>query len=133
MNPDQAPREKPSAAPAMAACAEVLISLGATPWEAKPWFYRMLWRMGVEARPPLYAGHLQRLLIQAVPSAAIWTASMYFLAWRHFQAFALAGSFLLMTLITIPTYAWVARRTRKIKNLPAWPEVQALAAERIES
>ncbi len=133
MNPDEKPRESPLVVPTMAACAEVLVSLGAKPWEAKPWFYRMLWRMGVEAKPPLYAGHFQRLLIQALPFAGIWTAFMHLTVWRHFSANALIGSFLIMTFITISVDAWMARRSRKGRNLPDWQQVQALAAERIRS
>ena len=133
MNPYEAPREIPPAASTMAACAELLISLGAKPWEAAPWFHRMLWRMGVEARPPLYAGHLQRLLVQGIPFAAIMTASMYFMNRRHFNSTALIGTFLVMTFITISIDAWLAKRTRRSKNLPDWQQVQALAAERIRS
>lgn len=133
MNPYEAPRENPSAAPTMAACAEVMVSLGATPREAEPWLYRRLWKMGCEARPPLYAGLTQRLVLQALPFAAIWTASMYFMFWRHFPAIAIVASFLMMALISILTDTWASNRTRKSKQLPDWTEIQALAAGRIRS
>lgn len=83
MNPYEAPREKPSAAPTMAACAEVLVTLGASPREAKPWLYRMLWLLGCEARPPLYAGSAHRLFLQALPFGALWTLAMRLTVWRH--------------------------------------------------
>jgi len=133
MNPYEAPREKPSTAPTMAACAEVLVALGAMPREAKPWLYRRLWKMGCEAKPPLYAGLTQRLLFQALPFAAIWTASMYFMFWRHFPAIAIVSSFLMMTLISILTDTWASNRTRRSKQLPDWNEILALAAGRIRS
>ncbi len=134
MNPYEAPREKPSAPPTMAACAEVLVELGATPREAKPWLYRLLWRLGLEARPALYAGFLHRLFIQALPFGAIWTLTMRLTVWRHdTPAIAYWVSLAAMTFVMILTSAWAAKRTRRSKNLPDWEQVQALAAERIRS
>jgi hypothetical protein len=117
----------------MAACADVLISLGAKPWDTAPWTCRMLWRMGVEARPPLYAGHPQRLVVQAIPFAAIMTAGMYLMNPSHLTSTAVIGTFLVMTFITISIDTWMAKRTRRSMNLPDWRQVQTLAAERIRS
>lgn len=135
MNPYEAPREKPLAAPTMGACADVLVALGATPREAKPWLYRMLWRLGLEARPPLYAGILQGLLLQGIPFAALWTLVMKLTAWRNqdVPAYALGLSLLTMALVMTLTSHWALGRTRKRRNLPDWESVQALAAERIRS
>lgn len=135
MNPYEAPRENPSAAPTMAACAEVLVSLGATPREVKPWLYRMLWRMGLEARPPLYAGLLQVFFIQGLPFAALWTLFMKLTAWRDddVPSFALWLSLVVMTLVMTVAPHWAVGRIRKRKKLPHWDEVQALAAGRIRS
>jgi hypothetical protein len=119
----------------MEACAELLVRLGATPREAAPWLYRMLWRSGMEARPPLYAGILQGLLLQGIPFAALWTLVMKLTAWRNqdVPAYAFGLSLLTMALVMTLTSHWALRRTRKRRNLPDWESVQALAAERIRS
>jgi hypothetical protein len=130
MNPYEAPREKPSAAPAMAACAEVLVTLGATPREAKPWSYRMLWRIGLEARPPLYGGLLHRM-IHAL-SLAGFIATVASLTDRHeTPVIASAAGLLIMTFAFIPIFGRAAKQTRKKRNLPDWEQVQALATERM--
>ena len=133
MNPYEAPREKPSAAPTMATCAEVMVSLGVTPREAKPWLYRMLWRLGLEARPPPYATMLERFFVQGFPFAALWTLVMKLTAWRNQNVpmVALGATFLAMTLVSMLTTHWSLKRTRSRMNLPDWEQVQALAAERM--
>lgn len=133
MNPYEAPRENPPAGPTMEACAEVLVALGATPQEAKPWFYRMLWRLGLEARPPPYATMLQRFFVHGLPFAALWTLLMNLTAWRNqnVPVVALGATFLAMTLVSMLTNHWSVRRARNRRNLPDWEAVQALAAERM--
>ena len=127
MNPYEAPREKPSAAPTMAACTEVLVELGATPKEAKPWLYRMLWRLGLEVRPPLYAGLLQRLLIAVGSAAVCWGGWMYLSNWRdpYWNLLIAFSPFLAL----VPFESRKARTTRRTKKLPEWEVLCTYAAD----
>lgn len=133
MNPYQSPRENPPPAPAMEACADVMVELGATPREAKPWLYRMLWRMGFEARPPLYAGLAQGFFVQGLPFAMLWTVFMCLTAWRGKAVpnYALALGIMVMGLVMTLTSHWAMGRTRKRRSLPDWNEIVTLAATRI--
>jgi hypothetical protein len=130
MNPYEAPRENPSAPPTMAACAEVLVALGATRREAKPWLYRMFWRMGFDVRPPLYRGFLHRM-IHAL-SLAGFIATAHNLTERHeTPVIASVVGLLVMTFAFIPIFGRAAKLTRNKRNLPDWEQVQALATERM--
>lgn len=130
MNPYQTPRENPSPAPAMEACADVLVELGATPREAKPWLYRILWRMGLEVRPPLYCGFFHRM-IHALSLAGFIVTIGRLTDSREPPVIASMAILLIVTSALIPIFGRAAKLTRKKRNLPDWDQVQALAATRI--
>lgn len=116
----------------MAECAEVLVALGATPREAKPWLYVMLWRLGFEVRPPLYSGLLHRM-IHALSLAGFVVTAGRLTNNRETPVLASVAVLLIATSALIPVFGRAAKLTRKKRGLPDWEEIQALAAERIRS
>lgn len=114
----------------MEACADVLVELGATPREAKPWLYRILWRMGLEVRPPLYCGFFHRM-IHALSLAGFIVTIGRLTDSREPPAIASMAILLIVTSALIPIFGRAAKLTRKKRNLPDWDQVQALAATRI--
>jgi hypothetical protein len=127
MNPYEAPRHVETRAATMAACAEMLISLGVKPNEAKPPLYRALWRMGFEPRPPLYARMGQLLLLPAAPAGFLWAAYMRLVVWQEMPLAVVVGGGAFFGFFLAGAMGWMARRARAKKGLPPWSELYRLA------
>jgi len=127
MNPYEAPRHVETRVAPMEACADLLISLGVKPSEAKPPVFRALWRMGFEPRPPLYASMAQLLLLPGAPAGILWATFMRLTVWHHVPLAGVAGGGAFFGCFLAGAMGWMARRTRVNKGLPSWSELYRLA------
>lgn len=127
MNPYEAPRNNETRVPTMAACADLMISLGAKPNEAKPPLYRALWRMGFGPRPPLYASLAQLLLLPGAPAGFLWATFMRLTVWHHVPLVGVVGGGIFFGFFLAGAMGLMARRVRSKKGLPPWSELYRLA------
>jgi hypothetical protein len=127
MNPYEAPRHVDTRVAPMEACADLLISLGVKPCEAKPPVFRALWRMGFEPRPPLYPSMGQLLLLTGAPTGFLWAAWMRLTVWQQMPMAAVVGGGAFFGFFLAVAMGWMARRARAKKGLPPWSELYRLA------
>ena len=102
---------------------EHLGSLGISESEFAPPFYRLLWRMGIEATPPMFASFGTIAALQGVVFGVAWGLIMWF-AFLSRQAsaspgLAVAVSALAGVLFGLIMAGFVRYRARKF-GLPPW-------------
>ena len=62
---------------------QVLISKGEKKSNASPPLYRLLWKLGLELPPPIFAGFIHNLIVQGGMFAIGWGTIMWFMMWRN--------------------------------------------------
>lgn len=60
-----------------------LVALGVKRAEFAPPLYRLAWRGGIDATPPLFAGFTQLALTQGLAFATGWGGAMWLLVWSR--------------------------------------------------
>lgn len=99
--------------------------LGISPYTAAPPLYRLLWRLGVEIPPPLFAAFLPNALLMGGFFACGWGLLMWLFTWSGngqvspVLALLLALSAGLMFGIAMALY--LRSKARQL-NLPPWSE-----------
>ena len=64
---------------------------GAKKNEQKPPLYRLLWKLGIDLAPPLYASGTQLILMDVFLAGGFWAFLMWLIVWRESPGIALAG------------------------------------------
>lgn len=62
---------------------EDLTSRGAWKSNVAPPLFQLLWKLGLEVRPPMFMGFVELLLTMGLPFGLIWTAVMWKLRWAE--------------------------------------------------
>ena len=107
---------------------KVLEAAGIPKRRAAPWLYRLLWRLGIPVRPPLFVGTIAAVLINVCVFACLY-AGGYLLVHRalygseridlHAMIRHGLGALIALAIVT-------AIRTERIRkfNLPRWSEIE---------
>lgn len=95
---------------------------GVSRYTAAPPFFRMMWRLGWNVRPPLFQPFLQMLLGSVLLFGTTWGTFMWIVFWRH-QGLGLSGAVYtaaststIVGLLMAAFYRWKARKL----DLPDW-------------
>jgi hypothetical protein len=98
---------------------------GVGEWTSAPAITRLLWSLGVNARPLCYWGFGALALSYAAHFAPVWAGLMYVVVWRNEEGFTEAEG-IARTLLTGALYgllmAWWSRRKPRIPQPPPWEE-----------
>jgi hypothetical protein len=96
---------------------------GTNPYTAAPPLYRLLWRLGIEAKPPLFASFWSVAITTGVMFGVLWGILMRFVPWQQswpvgiaIGTAALAGALFGLTMAAY--YRGLARRLA----LPRWED-----------
>lgn len=93
-----------------------------------PWFYRWLWKKGIEIPPPLLSGFFTNMLIFGLICGFVTALTIFLLMERNTWSFP-ADFLLRWATLGIATGlggAFGIRRTQKKLKLLSWQEVQNL-------
>jgi len=104
---------------------EHLPALGISPYTAAPPLYRLLWLLGIEAPPPIFASFLQISFFMGTFFAAGWGLFMWLFLWSHEEGSSLLTAGLVSLLAGVMfglLMATYLRYTAKKHNLPSWSE-----------
>ena len=96
------------------------------PANFQPPMLRLLWRMGVDARPPHFCSFLHNVLFSGAVFGATWGGFMWLTLWQGSQAPLRAAAIALLTgagfgLSMACYYAY----GRRVHALPSWDELDA--------
>jgi len=127
MDPYIPPSAENRIEPAMPDIAELIIKHGVKKRIAKPFTHRILWKLGIGVRPPLYSTSNETIVISGIPTGLVWGVMMKVL----FLDDVLWGKILIISLlygigIGIST-RWSFNRFRRKKDLPEWDTLIELA------
>ena len=102
-----------------------LPALGISPYTAAPPLYRLLWLLGIESPPPIFASFLQISFYMGTFFAFGWGLFMWFLFWSNQEGPSPSTAFL-MSLLAGATFglfmAAYLRYIAKKHNLPSWSD-----------
>ncbi|WP_198116729.1 DUF6404 family protein [Massilia rhizosphaerae] len=100
----------------------VLSQRGLSRNHAEPLLFRLLWKLGVNVRPPHFLGFASIALVYGGWFTGVWGVLMWMLVWSH-QGVGIAGV-ALRALAAGACFgllmAWFYTRERKEFALPAW-------------
>ncbi|WP_075792809.1 DUF6404 family protein [Massilia putida] len=100
----------------------VLLARGLSRHHAEPLLFRMLWKLGINVRPPHFLGFASIAIVYGVWFACVWGGFMWTLVWSH-QGIGIAGV-ALRAVIAGACFgllmAWLYARERREFALPAW-------------
>jgi hypothetical protein len=105
---------------------EHLTAMGLKESGFAPPAYRLMWRMGWDATPPLFASFLTNAALHGVFFGALWGLIMWFAFWSRQGmpgAIALVGSALAGLLFGLAMAAILRYRARKF-GLPMWADYE---------
>ena len=100
---------------------EHLRALGVPRSTFAPPFYRALWRLGIEAPPPLFTGFLALALTQGGLFALLWGPCMWVFTRSFVPAIYVAATSFAVGAVFGVTMAWLIRRKARELGLPSWP------------
>ncbi len=99
---------------------------GIGPYTVAPPFYRLLWRLGIEAPPPHFGGFLMPALTTGAAFGIIWGVFMWFTFWRGQTDPTIAvGTSVLAGCLFGGVMASYYQRQRKKFALPRWEDYPA--------
>ena len=104
---------------------EHLPALGISPYTAAPPLYRLLWLLGIEATPPIFASFLQISFFMGTYFAVGWGLFMWLFLWSHQENPSLLTAFLVSLLAGSMFGVFMAaylRYTANKLNLPSWSD-----------
>jgi len=116
--------------PRRTAALPLLSSTGMKRSNYEPPLLRLLWRLGVDARPPHFASFGVNALVSGIFFGSVWGISMWLFLWRQQAApvvVSLFSSFLAGLLFGIAMATHYVYGRRKYK-LPSWHSLRAEAA-----
>ena len=116
--------------PRRTAALPLLSSTGMKRSNYEPPLLRLLWRLGVDARPPHFASFGVNALVSGIFFGSVWGISMWLFLWRQQAApvvVSLFSSFLAGLLFGIAMATHYTYGRRKYK-LPSWHSLRAEAA-----
>lgn len=102
---------------------------GIRPGVAAPMLYRLLWRMGLSVRPPLFQPFSRVFALHAAFHGMAWGALMWALLWRRTVdgpanwAAAVAGALAYGTVVGYLSARSVRRRATAL-SLPPWADYE---------
>ncbi len=93
-----------------------------------PLIYRLLWKIGVNIPPPLFASFLQHTLVAGIFGATFWGLVMWFMMWltiwRENIFTVIAGGLFYGLFLTLVVRAQNCRKRRKLKLCEEWPDYE---------
>ena len=91
-----------------------------------PPFYRLLWRLGIEVRPPHFAGFWSLAATMALSFGIVWGIFMWFTVWQQQSSVSqsIGTTALVSFLFGVILAASYRRRARKLA-LPRWEDYPA--------
>jgi membrane associated rhomboid family serine protease len=94
---------------------------GVGQYTVAPPIYRLLWRLGVEVKPPHFASFWSLVVTTGVPFGVFWGIFMWALVWRQSTPVGFAGGVAALAglLFGLVMAAYFRRRARKLA-LPRW-------------
>jgi membrane associated rhomboid family serine protease len=100
----------------------VLSARGLSRHHAEPLLFRMLWKLGVNVRPPHFLGFASVAVVYGIWFACVWGGFMWMLVWSQ-QGIGIAGVALRAAAAGACVgllMAWLYARERRECALPAW-------------
>jgi membrane associated rhomboid family serine protease len=100
----------------------VLSERGLSRHHAEPLLFRLLWKLGINVRPPHFLGFASIAIVYGTWFACAWGVFMWLLVWSH-QGVGLAGVALRAAAAGACfglLMAWFYARERREFALPAW-------------
>jgi hypothetical protein len=98
---------------------------GVSRYTIAPPMYRLLWRLGIKVKPPLFASFWSLVVIAGVGYGLLLGIFMWFFVWQSRSVSALVGTVavaaVLFGLFMSLYYRWRARRL----GLPRWEDYPA--------
>ena len=114
------------------AALKILESSGISPSNYAPPLVRLLWRMGVDIRPPHFAQFFVNVFLMGVFFATLWGSLMWIALWSR-QGFAplnaLISAIVAGALFGLLMSAYYSYSHRK-HNLPKWSEIEEVNLNR---
>jgi hypothetical protein len=99
---------------------------GVGPYTVAPPFYRLLWRLGIQAPPPHFGGFLVPALWMGAAFGIIWGIFMWFTFWRgQMDPTTAVGTSVLAGCLFGGVMASYYQRQRKKLALPRWEDYPA--------
>jgi len=97
-------------------------AIGVKKNEQKPPLYRLLWKLGVNIAPPLYASGTQLVLVDVFLAGGFWAFWMWLIVWKESPGVSLAGGLLFGLLFGLMMRVQIESKRKKYGITGDWSE-----------